>query len=187
MATASDRMSWDQGHGMGSASLLERCRRGDDDAATTLVREWQPRVFDLAARLVGNLEEGEAITQEALWRTLAATRSPKGAPVDSFGAYAMRTARNLAIDRLRHRAVVRRTPIDPPGLDPMPDPGELEHLRELVQGLDDELQQIVELRYVEELSFGQMAERLGMSKNGVFARHARALDALRERLLGRHR
>lgn len=187
MATASDKMSWDRGQALASPSLLERCRRGDDDAATRLVRDWQPRVFDLAARLLGNLEEAESVTQDALWRTLAAVRSPSGRPVDSFGAYAMRTARNLAIDRLRHDAVVRRAPIDPPGLDVPLDRDELERLRTLVRELDDELREIVELRYVDELSFAQMAEHLGMSKNGVFARHARALDALRERLLGGRR
>ena len=168
------------------ASLTERCRQGDDEAAAALVRHWQPRVFDLAARLLGNLEEGEAVTQEALLRTLLATRRASAdEPLRHFGAYAMRTARNLAVDRLRHDKVVRRAPHDPDIVEPSPmHTPELERLRELVRGLDDELREIVELRYVEEQSFAQMARTLGMSKNGVFARHARALDALRAHLLG---
>jgi len=176
----------ERGDHVTQSNLVERCRAGDDDAAEALCRRWQPRVFDVAARIVGALEEGEAITQEALLRTLVAVRRREGPPVRSFGAYAMRTARNLAIDQVRHQATVRDAPLPPP--TPVPPPRgegpELHRLRGLVNDLEPELRQIVELRYVEEQSYAEMARTLEMSKNGVFARHARALDALRRRLLG---
>jgi RNA polymerase sigma-70 factor (ECF subfamily) len=181
-------MNREDPHDVSHATLLRRCSQGDDDAAAELVRQWQPKVFDLAARLLGNLEEGESVAQEALLRTLTAVRDPQGASVRHFGAYAMRTARNLSVDRLRHAAVVRRAPADPtPESAPPRETRELERLRGHVQELEGELREIVELRYVQELSFGQMATRLGLSKNGVFSRHARALAALRERLMGADR
>ncbi|MCA9494092.1 MAG: sigma-70 family RNA polymerase sigma factor [Myxococcales bacterium] len=149
-----------------------------------LYRRHRPAVVDLLARRLGNLEEAEAFAQEALLRALDAADKE---PLRSFVAYALRVADNLAIDALRRRR------FDLPGEEPDTLPVEpsqasvVDHarLREHVDRLPEDLRQVVILRYLDGLSFADIADRLQMSKNGVFARHERALGLLREILAPR--
>ena len=55
----------------------------------------------------------------------------------------------------------------------------LERVRDGFEQSDLSPRQKVVLRYVDGCSFAEIAERLRMSKNGVFARHERALEELR--------
>ena len=149
------------------------------DEADRYARHW-PVVVDVVCRRIGNREEAEVIAQEALVRALQAARTQ---PIERFGAYAMRIALNLAIDLRRRSDWRARAPLDPDRLREDPDEGpalaDLVRLRTAVDALAPEHRQIVELRYTEGRSFMEIAQALNMSKNGVFARHRRALDALR--------
>jgi RNA polymerase sigma-70 factor (ECF subfamily) len=142
-----------------------------------LYRRWWAAVVDLAARRLGNWEEAEAVAQEALLRAIDAAEREE---IRSFGAYVLRVAANLATDQLRRREwQARREDPDLVEAPPDPDRSELVRLRAAVDGLSPQQREIVELRYVDGRSFAEIAEVLGMSKNGVFARHERAIDALR--------
>ena len=165
------------------ADPLERIRRGDEAAATELYARWRPAVFDLLVRRLGNVEEAEALAQDALLRSLDAARRDT---LRSFPAYAMRVATNLATDAIRRRKL-ERARSDPEDLqaDPEPDRVELPRLRDAVDELPEECRRVLDLRYAEGLSFGDIAGALGMSKNGVFARHERALTLLRARFATR--
>lgn len=150
---------------------------GDEGAAAELYARWRPAVFDLLVRRLGNVEEAEGLAQEALMRTLEAAR---GGGVRSFPAFALRVATNLATDALRHRRFDRdREDPDALPVPPEPEAAELHRLRRAVDELPEECRKIVDLRYAQGLSFAEIAAALGMSKNGVFARHERALDLLR--------
>lgn len=143
-----------------------------------LYRRHRPAVVDLLVRRLGNLEEAEALAQEALLRALDTAERE---PLRSFVAYALRVASNLAIDALRRRR------FDDPAadLDALPvEPSQaaaVDHrrLRTHVDRLPEDLREVILLRYLDGLSFSDIADRLQMSKNGVFARHERALDLLR--------
>ena len=163
---------------------LERIRRGDEAAATELYARWRPAVLNLLVRRLGNVEEAEALAQDALLRSLDAAR--RGA-LRSFPAYAMRVATNLATDAVRRRKLerARSDPEDLAATEPGADRLELPRLREAVDELPEECRQLLDLRYAEGLSFAEIAETLGMSKNGVFARHERALTLLRARFATR--
>lgn len=151
--------------------------------AELYARCW-PAVVDVVARRLGSVEEAEAIAQEALVRALEAARAAAaGEPVREFRAFAMRIALNLATDQLRRRDW--RAPREDPERLVAPAPAgeasirELERLRGAVDALSPEHREIVELRYVDGRSFAEIASMLGKSKNGVFARHQRALELLR--------
>ena len=147
-----------------------------NDAA--LYRRYRPAVFDLLARRLGNVEEAEALTQEAMLRALAAARDKE---IRSFVAFVMRIAQNLATDQLRRRRFEGGW-VDPEqALTVAADPERVElfRLRSAVMSLPDPYQEVVLLRYDAGLSFSEIAARLNMSKNGVFARHERALELLR--------
>lgn len=152
-------------------------------AAELYASSW-PAVVNVAARRLGNLEEAEAVAQEALLRALDTLQHEE---VHHFRALAMRIALNLIIDTQRRGEW--RSPREDPELlvDPTPlfEGGEIDaqkslaQIREALERLDDEQRELIDMKYVQGLSFAQIAQRLGMSKNGVFARHERALDRLR--------
>ncbi|MBX2800545.1 MAG: sigma-70 family RNA polymerase sigma factor [Myxococcales bacterium] len=144
-----------------------------------LYRKYRPKVFDLLVRRLRNVEEAEALAQEAMLRALQASKTK---PIRSFGAFAMRIAHNLATDVLRRRRFEGGW-VDPESalvVDPKPEQVELFRLRGLVEVLPPRYRQIILLRYEKGLSFAEIARSLDMSKNGAFARHERALDMLRE-------
>jgi RNA polymerase sigma factor (sigma-70 family) len=157
---------------------LERILRGDESAAADLYSRWRQAVFDLLVRRLGNVEEAEALAQDALLRSLDAARRGE---LRSFPAYAMRVARFVATDALRRRKVERAQAQSEHALpaETAPDRLDLPRLREAVDTLPEDGRRILDLRYAEGLSFAEIALALGMSKNGVFARHERALDLLR--------
>jgi RNA polymerase sigma-70 factor (ECF subfamily) len=153
-------------------------RPADPQASALYAASWAA-VVDVAARRLGNLEEAEAVAQEALLRALAAARHEE---IRNFRAFAIRIAINLTLDTQRRRDWT--APREDPELladteEHIEDLRLLQRIREAVDRLDHEHRQVVELRYTEGRSFAEIAETLGMSKNGVFARHERALAVLR--------
>ena len=147
---------------LGGNELTGRVREGDRQAAEDLYVRWRQPVFDLLARRLGNLEEAENLTQDALLRALHASRTRE---VKRFGAYVMRVAHNLATDALRRRRFRGEVPDMEAALEVMPDLDAAEHvrLRRAVRQLPPDQRQVVLLRYDQELSFGEIAATLGMS------------------------
>lgn len=150
------------------------------DTSSELYRVWWPVVVDFAARRLRNLEEAEVIAQESL---LAALDTAAREPVASFSALVLRIAHRKCVDRLR-RGDWRAERTDPDALasHATDDAAELSRLRAAVDALPAELREIVELRYADGRTFAEIADLLHMSRNGVFARHTRAVDALRRAL-----
>jgi len=85
--------------------LLKRFKQGDVDAFETLFRQFQAEVYGWIVRIVRDPGIAEDLTIETFWRVhKARARFDTEA---SFGAWARRIARNLAIDHVRTR---RREP-----------------------------------------------------------------------------
>lgn len=104
--------------------LLKRCREGDQAAWRDLVAEHGRKVFNLAYRFVGRVDEAEDVTQEIfvkVYRSLDRFRESDG----TFAAWLMTVARNHAIDRYRRRRDDRaRLAGDPVALATIPSPEE---------------------------------------------------------------
>ncbi len=82
--------------------LLPRCRRGDEAAWRELVGLYTRKVFGLAYRFTGRVDEAEDLTQEVfvkVYQTLQRYREDDG----PFGGWLMAVARNHAIDSYRRR------------------------------------------------------------------------------------
>ena len=56
----------------------------------------------------------------------------------------------------------------------------LDRHKPTLDALPPKLREIVDLRYTEGLSFRQIASQLGISRNGAFTRHTRAIASLRD-------
>jgi RNA polymerase sigma-70 factor (ECF subfamily) len=84
--------------------LLKRFKQGDTEAFETLFRQFQAEVYGWIVQIVRDPGIAEDLTIETFWRIhKARARFDTEA---SFGAWARRIARNLAIDHVRSR---RRT------------------------------------------------------------------------------
>jgi RNA polymerase sigma factor (sigma-70 family) len=117
------------------------------------------------------------VVQEAYVRLLRARERDE---VTSPKAFVFAVARNLALDRLRHRQVARTEPlVESEAMSVLEEGGgipetiahnqELEILTEAIQSLPDRCRQIFTLRKVYGLSQPEIAERLGLSENTVSA------------------
>jgi RNA polymerase sigma-70 factor, ECF subfamily len=106
------------------ADVLSRCRTGDESAWRELVALYTRKVFGLAYRFTGRVDEAEDLTQEVfvkVYQTLGRYRESDG----PFGGWLMAVARNHAIDQYRRRKQEKtRRSDDDTVLDRMAAPGE---------------------------------------------------------------
>lgn len=140
-----------------------------------------PRAFKLARRLVGDTDVAEDIAAEALARTYANWGRVAG--LEYRDGWVLRVAANLAVDRVRRHPDVIATP-SPAAAGPHAD--DLVVLRvALVAALGSlprRQRQAVALRYLGDLTDGEVAVALGISVGSVKTHIHRGLGALRSRL-----
>jgi len=175
------------------ADLLPRCRRGDETAWRELVAHHTRKVFALAYRFTGRVDEAEDLTQEVfvkVYQTLDRYREADG----SFVGWLMTVARNRAIDHYRrHREERRRRSEDPQLLEAMPARGEhpiarleREQRAQLVhrglRALPSELRLPLILCDLEGRPYEEIASTLGIPLGTVKSRLNRARLELAKRL-----
>lgn len=172
--------------------LARSAAAGNEGAFAQLVALHEKRVYALALRMTGNPEDAADVAQEAFlaaWRGLPNFRGEAG-----FSTWLYRLTSNAAIDFLRKNRRSRSDfslddgiP-DLPDLSPSPqEQTESQSLREAVRRGMDELSQdhrhILSLREYQELSYEEIAQKLGVDLGTVKSRLSRARCALRKNLL----
>lgn len=165
--------------------LLERARAGDTRAFDELITLHRQRVFAIAFQILRNEDDAMDVAQETFikaWRSLA--KFDGGHPL---GTWLRRIATNGAIDVVRRRQAHPQCEIDDRDLavDPASRttparpaaPGAAMDLRDLRCRLDRALaalspdhRAVVILREVEELSYEEIAGRIGCSVGTVMSR-----------------
>ena len=180
---------------MTEQELLDRARRGDEDAFAQLVEDNQRRLYNLALRMTGRPEDAEEVVQEAFlnaWRGLDFFKGDS-----TFATWVYRLTSNAAIDHLR-RARRAGEPLSLSGDDedaatelPDPYPGpqeELERteraaaLRRALDTLSPPHRQVLEMRALDGLSYEEIAQLLDLTPGTVKSRLARARLALKKLL-----
>lgn len=165
---------------------------GDQDAFAELVRRYQNRVFRFLLRLTGCREEAMELTQDTMIKALRALDGWR--PDAAFATWLFRIANNAATDRLRRRKVVKYVPFEEHMDFPDPAAGPEEALQSAqrtrildaaLQRLQDDHRQVLLLREVEEMSYAEIGEVLGLREGTVKSRIARARLALLEVCKGR--
>jgi RNA polymerase sigma-70 factor (ECF subfamily) len=161
-------------------------QRGDQAAFGALVRRHQDRIYRHLLNLTGSREEALELAQEVFikaWQAL-----PQWRPDAQFHTWLYRIASNVALDLLRRRKLATFVPLDDEGHDqPAPQAGPELQLQATqgIRALDAALarlapdhREIVLLREVEGLSYGELAAALGIDEGTVKSRLARARSAL---------
>lgn len=94
------------------AEIVERARRGDDDALSELYRRHSTRGYNLALRMLGNPWDAGDVTQEAFIKAFASLNSFRGQA--RFSTWLHRIVVNAVYDYTRRR---RPDPLDDSILD----------------------------------------------------------------------
>jgi len=81
--------------------LLEKCRDGDIQAFELLISAYQKRAFNIAYRILENIDDANDATQEALIKVYRSIKDFKGD--SSFSTWLFRIVTNVSLDQLRSK------------------------------------------------------------------------------------
>ncbi|HET7231742.1 MAG TPA: RNA polymerase sigma-70 factor [Longimicrobium sp.] len=172
---------------MDEPELHARLRNGDDQAFAAVFREHYAALVGSAERLLGDRAAAEDTAQEVM---LEMWRRREALPDDmSLRAYLHQSARNRALNRIRHARVVRQAePHVRPPTASAPADGEVSALeleaaaKQAVADLPEDVRETFRMSRVDGLTYGEIAKVMEVSVKTVEARMGRALRLLRERL-----
>jgi RNA polymerase sigma factor (sigma-70 family) len=165
--------------------LALSAQRGDQTAFTALVRLHQDRIYRHLLNLTGSREEALELAQEVFikaWQALPGWR-----PDAQVHTWLYRIASNVALDLLRRRKVVQFVALEEDYDAPADQAGpearlqakqSIQSLAAALERLTPEQREIVLLREVEGLSYGELASALAIDEGTVKSRLARARAAL---------
>ncbi len=161
--------------------LIERCLSGDQAAWNEIVRQHWRKVFNLAYKFVGRHDEAEDLTQDIFLKIFKALHTFDRRA--NFQTWLISISRNLCIDHYRSVRKERETmarDVDASDLSPVSrerspyghvEQIDLRHLIRLALAeLPAALRQAVVLRDLQEFSYQEIAERLGLPEGTVKSR-----------------
>ena len=162
-------------------SLIEQCLAGDQVAWEQIVRQNWRKVFNVAYKFVGKHDEAEDLTQDIFLKIFKALKTFDRRA--NFQTWIISISRNLCIDHYRSVRKERQTiarDVDSSELQPATsDRGpyaQAEHqdlraqLRQALETLPITLRTAVVLRDLQELSYQEIADRLGLPEGTVKSR-----------------
>ncbi|MCS6923981.1 MAG: sigma-70 family RNA polymerase sigma factor [Fimbriimonadales bacterium] len=176
--------------------LLERFREGDESAFDLLVRRYEQRVYQLAYRLTNNPDDAADVAAEAFLRMYNSLKRFRGDAQLSTWLY--RVVSNVFFDFRKRESRHQHIPLEMPsedGDDAMELPIEDDRidimghalreeqkrvLMEAIQQLPEYQRVMVILFHVEERSYEEIAQILGLPLGTIKSRLNRARNALRQ-------
>ena len=162
-------------------SLIEQCLAGDQQAWEQIVRQNWRKVFNVAYKFVGKHDEAEDLTQDIFLKIFKALATFDRRA--NFQTWIISISRNLCIDHYRSVRKERQTiarDVDSSELQPATHErgpyAQAEHqdlraqLRQALETLPVSLRTAVVLRDLQELSYQEIADRLGLPEGTVKSR-----------------
>ena len=149
---------------------------------------WVSPIYRYFRSHVGEDPLAEDLTSQLFLKAYQAW--PRFEPKRSLAAWLFRIAHNLAMDH--YRAARRsRNYLEQAAqnqaftTDPAPDTDALLLLRTAMDGLNHQDQELLRLRYLNQLSFAELGQVLGFSEQAAKKKTYRLLQALRQRMGGK--
>lgn len=167
--------------------LFRISAKKDPEAFGKVYDEYVNRIYRFIYFKVSSSEEAQDIASETFLRAWQYIQ--EGKPVKQLSAFLYSIARNLVIDHYRRRILSLNTE-DAEIAGVFSDKGDLKNKIEIsgdyssllaaMGKLKEEYREIVQLKYLDELSVGEIAEILGKTKGTVRVTLHRASKTLRE-------
>ena len=176
-------------------------RQGREEGYRELMHRYQRRVYALMRRMIGDREEARDLTQEAFGKAFRAFGSHP--PERNFSAWIRRIAKHTAIDYLRQKELTPEPLDDLPDVTPSgtlkltaiqlsnrsesttsgPDARKVAAaLEQAIKRLRGKYRRCLMLRYVEERSYDDIAETLGLPLGTVKSHLHRGRKELKKML-----
>ena len=171
---------------------------GNEDAQQASLRQFaqfqrenERGIFNFVLKLVGNREDAEDITQEAMYQAYRTWQQVDPETNGGYVKWCFRIARNLAIDSRRkkkprsaedeeiERAVDRRT-LKPEEV--YENRVQASQIKQCIQELEEKYREVLILRYQEEMSYEKIAAVLELPVSTIETRIHRGKKMLREKL-----
>lgn len=162
-------------------------QKGDQKAFAELVRRYQGRVFRFILRMTNSRDEALELTQETFLKVFQ--NIAEWQPTALFRTWLFRIATNSALDTLRRRKVVEYVPIE----EDMDFADHRVNIEAQLQTIEEyrildwaltqlghEHREVLLLREIEDMSYADIADTLGIAEGTVKSRIARARAALLE-------
>lgn len=168
---------------MNDAYLVGSIANGDADAVRPLIERYKKPLAAVLQRALGSSPDVDDVFQETWIRVVRSAH--RYDPEQRFSAWLFAIAWNLVKDRWAKRVQVddvdlsAMTSREPSPEERAVDADRAEQVRELVARLPERLAQAILLRYFEELSEREVAERLGIPVGTVKSRIHNGLKLMR--------
>ena len=181
------------------ALLARNAAGGDGTAFATLYDRYESRIYNFCHRLLGSPDDAADATQDAFLKVLQRLPKLEGRELN-FSAYLFTAARNASYDMIGKRK--KATPVDEipeyGGGEGTRDPGDLDldpertamlassqvEIQEANDRLPERQREVLALRELEDKSYDEIAEIMGMNRNSVAQLISRARIKLRDELRG---
>jgi RNA polymerase sigma-70 factor (ECF subfamily) len=174
--------------------LIQRAQEGSSDAFGELVRSYEKFIFNVACRMFSNAEDASDIAQEALIK--AYKNINKFDFNSSFSTWLYRITVNVCIDEMRRRKGKETYSIDAEDEEnglfmQLEDTSEgaeegvirketVSEVRRAIDKLSEEHKMVIILRDLQDLSYEEVAETLGINVGTVKSRLARGRKSLKD-------
>ena len=176
----------------GIRTLVKKAKEGcDSDAFGRLYDEYVDPIFRYIYYKVGNFAEAQDLTGQTFLKAFENIDSYELRDV-AFSSWLYRIAHNLVVDYFRRESKRENVPIDeqPPAASTRGNPVETvmadmesERLYGAIRKLTHNQREVVVLKFIDNLSNGQVAEIMGISVGAVKSTQKRGLLSL-NRILG---
>ena len=174
-------------HDVSDAELVVRAKEGDHGAFTQIYERYAPAIYRYIYFRIGEVELAEDLQAEVFLRMLEGIHryEDRGWPIS---AWLYRIARDRTIDVMRRRRNRQQVPLDSWGGwcdGPEISVGAQLEYEELTSTLDDltaEQRQVIQMRFLAEMSIQEVAQKLGRTEGSVKALQHRGLQSLARRL-----
>lgn len=173
--------------------LIQRAMAGDQRAYAELLSKYRDAIFYMLVKMVNNQDDAEDLTIEAFGK--AFRNLNQYTPNFAFSTWLFKIATNNCIDFIRkqrrgHKVPLEQTsddkdeiiiPIRTEELDPeenLINQQKIRLMHDIVQKLKPRYRRLIELRYFEELSYEEIAQKMELPIGTVKAQLFRARELL---------
>ena len=172
--------------------IVKLCLGGDADAYAALVERYGGRVYNIALRITNDRDAANDCAQEAFIRAYRALHQYD--PVYPFGPWLFRITTNASLNHVQrwhaHETAVDELPESPEDQNEGPEATTLrrEELAEVVSAMEElpaAYRAALTLRHMQQLSYQEVADALGIPLGTVKTHLHRARAALKGRLAAR--
>jgi RNA polymerase sigma factor (sigma-70 family) len=173
---------------------VQRCLAGDAEAFSTLVERYGGRVYNIALRITNDSDAAADCAQEAFIRAYRALHQYD--PALPFGPWLYRIATNASLNHVQrwhaHETPVEEFPdsAEPDEAGPESTTLRKEELSEVMAAMAElpaHYRAALTLRHLQQLSYQEVADSLGIPLGTVKTHLHRARAALKTRLLARRK